>query len=280
MQKRVLSIQDISCYGRCSQTIALPVLSAAGVECAILPTALLSTHTGGYAGFTKLNLTDEMRKILAHWRQLGLQFDAIYSGYLCSNEQMGIISEAIEWLLAPNGLVLVDPVMGDGGKLYTGFDDDFVRSMRNFAKQANIITPNITEATFLADITIEENYSMEFVRNLAIKLHQMTCKAVIITGVVLDGKIGVYGITADGKELCKMGTHQNAHIPGTGDAFASAMLSGIMQDLCTQEAAYRAMDFVHSATSNTTGRTDSSILKNTLSLHFESSLHIMMGESR
>jgi len=279
MQKRVLSIQDISCFGRCSQTIALPVLSAAGVECAILPTALLSTHTGGYAGFTKLDLTDEMRKILAHWRQLGLKFDAIYSGYLCSVEQMGLIAEAIEYLLAPDGVVLIDPVMGDGGKLYSGFDHDFVPKMRDFAKRADIITPNITEAALLADVALLNDYDMDFVRNLAAKLQQMTEKTVIITGVVLDNSIGIFGITANGKELCKFEAYQNTHIPGTGDAFASATLAAIMKGLSAQDAAYRAVDFAQSSIYDTIAANDIA-MQSPLGLRFEPSLHMIMGEKR
>ena len=149
MPKRILAINDISCVGRCSLTVALPVISAAGVECSVLPTAVLSTHTGGFDGFTFRDLTDDIAPVTEHWARLGLTFDAVYTGYLGSIRQIGLILDASEHFVRPGVPLIVDPVMGDAGRLYANFDSDFVAAMRTLCARADIITPNLTEASFL-----------------------------------------------------------------------------------------------------------------------------------
>ncbi|MDE6303024.1 MAG: bifunctional hydroxymethylpyrimidine kinase/phosphomethylpyrimidine kinase, partial [Clostridia bacterium] len=149
MYKRVLTIQDISCLGQCSLTVALPVISACGVEACVLPSALLSTHTMGFEGYTCLDLSDEMTKVLAHWDRHNVKFDAIYTGYLADLRQIDIVRSAFRSGLAEGGLKIVDPVMGDYGKLYPAFDKEFVNAMRALCSEADIILPNITEACLL-----------------------------------------------------------------------------------------------------------------------------------
>ena len=142
--KKILTIQDISCVGQCSLTVALHIISACGVECAILPSAVLSTHTGGFTGFTFRDLTEDMPDIRKHWENENIKFDLIYTGYLGSVKQMDYVSEIMDKLLISDGLRIVDPAMADNGMLYTGFDMDFVRSMAELCKKADIILPNIT----------------------------------------------------------------------------------------------------------------------------------------
>ena len=147
---RVLAINDISCVGKCSLTVALPVISACGVTCDVLPTALLSTHTGGFDGYTFLDLSDEIPRILTHWEGLGLTFDFIYSGYLGNISQIETVLAVKRKFLKPNGKFIVDPVMGDGGKLYAHFDYHFVEKMRSLCDEADFILPNVTEACLLS----------------------------------------------------------------------------------------------------------------------------------
>lgn len=155
MQKRILSVQDISCFGKCSTTAALPILSALGHECVVLPTALLSTHTGGFRHYTFLDLTDEMRKILAHWRELSIRFDAVQTGYFAAPAQMAMVREFLE---GRELLRFIDPVLGDGGALYSIYDDAVVEAMRAFCRGADVITPNVTEAALLTGIPYDGDH--------------------------------------------------------------------------------------------------------------------------
>jgi hydroxymethylpyrimidine/phosphomethylpyrimidine kinase len=156
MSKKILTIQDISCYGNCSITVALPILARYGIETAILPSAILSTHTAGFKDFTFLDLTDEMPKIIDHWKKEGIEFDAIYTGYIGNPKQFGIILDAKAKLLKEGGLFIVDPAMADHGKLYPGFDEETIIGMRELVSVADYIIPNITEACFLTRNDFEE----------------------------------------------------------------------------------------------------------------------------
>ena len=147
-QKRIAAIHDISCVGRCSLTVALPILSAAGYETSVLPTAVLSTHTGGFTGFTYRDLTEDISPIAAHWQSLGLHFDALYSGFLGSYAQIGLISGLIDTFKKSDTLVMVDPVMADDGKYYSVYSPDMAAGMKKLCAKADIITPNLTEAAF------------------------------------------------------------------------------------------------------------------------------------
>ena len=150
-QKRVAAIHDLSGFGKCSLTVALPILSAAGIEAAALPTAILSTHTGGISGYTYRDLTNDMRPIMKHWKSLDLKFDAIYTGFLGSFEQQEIVKEFFDMFRRDDNLILVDPVMGDNGELYTIFTREFAAGMRSLCEKADIIVPNLTEAALLLD---------------------------------------------------------------------------------------------------------------------------------
>ena len=176
---RVLAINDISCVGKCSLTVAQPIISACGITCDVLPTALLSTHTGGFDGYTFRDLTEDIPAILAHWKTLELKFDIIYSGYLGSIKQIQLVLSIIDDFLAENGKVIVDPVMGDNGRLYAGFTLEYIAEMRLLCKRADYILPNLTEAYYLADIPDFLSVSpAELIRSLT-----HLCKSPVVTGV-------------------------------------------------------------------------------------------------
>ena len=161
--KRILTIQDISCFGKCSITIALPVISAMGVETTILPTAVLSTHTM-FKGFTVKDLTDQLRPITAHWKAEGIHFDAIYTGYLGSAEEIEISREIFRTFREDGTLVFIDPVMADNGKMYPAFDENYARLNAGLCAEADIIVPNITEACFMTDTEYKEVYDEAYIK--------------------------------------------------------------------------------------------------------------------
>ena len=164
--KRVLTIQDISCVGQCSMTVALPILSACGHETAILPSAVLSTHTAGFTGYTVRDLAADMPGINAHWQQAGITFDAVYTGYLGSAEQVDYVLDIIRGCLKKDGLTFIDPAMADYGKLYPGFDDNYVQAMKKLSQKADYILPNITEACLLTGIAYQETYDKPYIDTL------------------------------------------------------------------------------------------------------------------
>lgn len=249
--KRVLSIQDISCFGQCSLTVAMPVISACGVETCILPSALLSTHTMGFEGYTCLDLTEEMDKILAHWDRMDINFDAVYTGYLADARQMDIVRKAFDMRLREGGLRIVDTVMGDYGKLYPAFDDKFVCEMRTLVKDADIILPNITEASLLTDMPYQETYGESYIRTLLEKLVGLGAKKVVLTGVGYTSDttgVAVY----DGKDIFyyrHKKIARNCH--GTGDLFASAFTGALMHGNSAEKAAQIAADFIVACIENT-----------------------------
>ena len=187
MQKKVLAINDISCVGRCSLTVALPIISSVGVECSILPTAILSTHTGGFTNYTFCDFTDHMLPIAAHWKSLDVKFDAIYTGFLGSFEQVDVVKEIVGKFKNENNLVVVDPAMADNGKMYAIFDLAFANKMKELCYGADVLCPNITEACFLTDTPYESApHSKEFIQTLIDKLRTLNIKAVVLTGVNFD----------------------------------------------------------------------------------------------
>ena len=162
MAKKILTIQDISCYGQCSITVALPILSAWGYETAILPSAVLSTHTSGFKNFTVHDLSNEIPKIINHWKQEGLKYDVLYAGYLGEEQHIDLVIQIKNELLNKDGFFVLDPVMGDNGKLYPAFDDNYVKALKRLLKEADIILPNLTEACFLTDSKYLENYDEKY----------------------------------------------------------------------------------------------------------------------
>lgn len=237
--KRVLSIQDISCMGKCSQTVALPVISAMGIETVILPTAVLSAHTA-FDGFTFKDLTDEMPKIINHWESMDIKFDAIYTGYLGSAKQVEIVANLFEKY--NDALIVVDPVMGDNGTLYTGFDAEFAERMKILCKNADVILPNITEAAYLTGEKYIENGGKEYVYGLAEKLCKLGAKNIVVTGVSEEKKVGA--LLCDGTEKFEYFTDKiNKRFHGTGDVFAAAFCGAAVLGKNYKDAVKCAADF-------------------------------------
>ena len=241
---RVLAINDISCVGRCSLTVTLPIISACGVECNVLPTAFLSTHTGGFEGYTFRDLTGDIPDILKHWKSLNLQFDFIYSGYLGSAEQIDLVLQIKEQFLAPNGTFIVDPVMGDNGTLYAGFTDGFVNKMSTLCKQADYILPNVTEACYLADVPYPLTPQTAV---LVLEKLRSLCPRPIVTGVASDNGIAVY--YTDEKGEARVLSHENVQgfFCGSGDVFASAFVGALARGKSEGVAIELASDFVFNA---------------------------------
>lgn len=242
--KRILTIQDISGVGQCSLTVALPVISACGVETCVLPTAVLSTHTGGFKGFTFRDLTEDIPAIHKHWQSEGITFDAIYTGYLGSAKQVQYVYDILSTMGNENSVNIVDPAMADSGKLYTGFDMDFVNAMKKLIPAADYLLPNITEACFLTDTPYTENPDEALIKEILVKLHAMGAKNVILTGESFTkGKTGA--IIYDGKEFQSYEHEKLSHsCHGTGDIYASAFTGALMNGKAPLESAAIAADFV------------------------------------
>lgn len=235
---RVLAINDISCVGKCSLSVTLPIVSACGVTCDVLPTALLSTHTGGFEGYTYLDLTDNIKSVLAHWRTLGLRFDILYSGYLGSIAQIDLVADIKREFLKPDGKFVVDPVMGDGGKLYAGFSSAYVVKMRELCKLADYILPNVTEACYLADIPYTETVPVETLMTAL----QTLCPMPIVTGVFESGTISVK-YAQNGNTYHYDTPMVEGFFHGAGDVFASAFVGAIAVGETESRAVKLASDF-------------------------------------
>ena len=242
--KRILTIQDISCVGQCSLTVALPVISACGVEASVLPTAVLSTHTGGFTGFTFRDLTGDITAIQEHWKKENIDFDAIYTGYLGSTEQVALVSDILDTMGNENSVNIIDPAMADGGKLYYGFDEEFVSAMRTLIPKADYFLPNITEACFLTGTPFEERHDREFCEMLIKKLYEMGAKNVILTGESFtEGMTGF--ILYNGEEMRDYPHERIARgCHGTGDIYASAFTGALMNGKDAYGSAKVAADFV------------------------------------
>jgi len=250
--KRILVVQDISCVGQCSLTVALPILSACGMETAILPSAVLSTHTAaGFHGFTFRDLTDDIPAILAHWQKEGITFDALYTGYLGSTRQVEMVETIMDTLIVPGGVKIVDPAMADNGKLYVGFDDEYVAAMRRLCARADIILPNITEAAMLTGLPYSEEQSEDYIAALLTGLAGISSAAVVLTGVSYEpGDIGAMSVK-DG-EAHYYGRHRIPQMfHGTGDVYASAFTGAYLRGHSLHSAAAVAVDFTLAAIKNT-----------------------------
>ncbi len=242
--KRVLSIQDISCLGKCSTTIALPIISAMGVETTILPTAILSTHTM-FEGFTVKDLTSELAPICEHWKKEGVHFDAIYTGYLGTVEQMDIVKKIFADFADENTIKFVDPVMADHGKLYPAFDEAYAKENAKFCGVADVIVPNLTEACFMTDTEYREDYDEAYVQALLHKLADLGAKIVVLTGIGLsEGANGVYGLdTTTGEYFTYQNENVGASYHGTGDVFSSVSVGALMRGLSLRDAFALAADY-------------------------------------
>lgn len=241
--KRIASIQDFSCIGSCSQTIALPVLSAMGVECAALPTALLSAHTA-FDGFVSLDLTPQLPAIMAHWRAMHLRFDAVYTGYLASAEQVGLVGALLDGMDERPALTLIDPVMGDNGALYAGFSDAFPQTMRALCGRADVLTPNVTEACLLTGTAYSPVQDAAQTQRLLERLLELGCRAAVLTGLRVDGDMAVAALQRDGTGTLVRTSYIPEVFHGTGDLFASTCAGALVQGAPLERAVRLAADYV------------------------------------
>ncbi len=243
--KKVVTIQDISCFGKCSLTVALPIISAMGIETAVIPTAVLSTHTGGFEGYTFHDLSEDISDISAHWKSLGLKFDAIYTGYLGSASQVKIMSDFFDNFGSDNNFIVVDPVLGDHGRLYAGFTDEFVVQMRHLCSKADYIMPNMTEASFLLGIPYHDADNEEYVKDVLKKLSELGCRVPVLTGVRFGECEGAAAYNAEtGEFYFSFGKHVERQLHGTGDIFASVFTGAVALGKSVQQALDIAVKYI------------------------------------
>ncbi len=254
--KRILSIQDVSCVGQCSMTVALPILSACGIETAILPSAVLSTHTAGFTGFTVRDLADDMPRVNEHWVKEGIKFDAVYTGYLGSKKQIDYVLNICKTTLNEKGLFIVDPAMADNGKLYYGFDMEYVNENKKLVKKCDYLLPNITEACFLTGIEYKEVYDREYIDNLVLALVALGAKNVVLTGVSFkEGRTGIM-VYENGKYSYYEHEKRPKSCHGTGDIYSSAFVGALLNGKSAIESAKIAGDYVVKCIKATEGDSD------------------------
>ena len=244
--KRIVTVQDISCVGKCSLTVALPILSACGLETAILPSAVLSNHTGGFKSWTFRDLTEDISTITDHWLEEKVVFDGIGTGYLGSFRQIELVEKIFADFYHEGMLRFVDPAMGDNGKLYVGFDEAFAKRMGQLCGKADIIVPNLTEAAFmLGEKYLDGNYSADDIKSLLKRLCALGCPVAALTGVSLEpGKCGVMAYDSRNGEYCE---YYSEKLPvsfhGTGDVFSSACFAALMRGQSLEKALRTAVEF-------------------------------------
>ena len=253
--KRIITIQDISCVGKCSLTVALPIISAMGVEACVLPTAVLSTHTA-FQGFTFRDLTSDISPICKHWQDEKFHFDAIYTGYLGSFEQLNLMHNLIDDFGSTDTLTIVDPCMADNGNLYHGFTQDFAFAMAKLCSKANVIVPNLTEASFMLGIPYQSTgYDIEYIKKILKDLAALGCQKVVLKGIEfaenqeeLKGIVGKIGVAAYDSQTQKFSWYFHKKMPqnfhGTGDIFASVLTGALMKNIPLEKAFAIAADFV------------------------------------
>lgn len=242
--KRILTVQDVSCVGKCSLAVALPVISAMGVEACPLPTALLSNHTA-FPEFTMKDLTDQIAPITAALSGQGITFDGIYTGYLSSVEQIMEVEKLFTDLKKEHTLIVVDPAMGDNGELYSDLDVICAKYMSRLCGRADVILPNVTEACYLTGIPYKENYDKDYIKTLMKETAKLGAGFVVMTGITLDeGRIGVACLDCgSGKYFTYQTEKVGTGSPGTGDVFASTFMGGMMRGLSMEKAVKLAADF-------------------------------------
>ena len=250
--KRVVTVQDVSCVGKCSLTVALPIISAAGVECAVVPTAVLSTHTA-FPKFTFCDLTDEIEPIANTWKELDITFDAIYTGYLGSHRQLSLVGKLIDDFKESGTLVVIDPVMADNGVLYKGFTPEFAAAMAKLCAKADLIVPNLTEASFMLGIEYKTEYDCEYILRICRGLRDIGIKNVLLTGVSFEpAKLGIAFYQS---ETDTVQYHFEDKIPvamhGTGDVFASVFSGALLGGVAPFDAGIEAARFVVRSIMNT-----------------------------
>ena len=246
-QKRVAAIHDISGFGKCSLTVALPVISAAGIETSVMPTAVLSTHTGGFTGYTYRDLTQDLLPFATHWQENAFHFDAIYSGFLGSNEQIHIVGKIFDMISAEDTIKIVDPAMADNGKMYVIFNKEFALNMAELCKKADIIVPNFTEAAFmLGEDYVKPPYTKEYVEGLCRRLSEKCDCNVVLTGVCFDEKslgAAAYDKNTGIIEYALTDRIEGAY-HGTGDVFASVLTAAIVKGKSMKDSITLAAEYV------------------------------------
>ena len=241
--KRVLTIQDISCVGQCSLTVALPIISACGLETCVLPSAVLSTHTAGFSGYTFRDLTEDMPAIKEHWKKENISFDAIYTGYLGSTEQIAHVAAIFDECSKADTVKIMDPAMADNGRLYPGFDEAFVDAMKTLCGKADYVLPNITEACFLTGLEYKTAYDRAYIDALIDGLTALGCKNIVLTGVSYrEGKTGIV-VYENGQYTYYEHNLLPNSCHGTGDVYASAFTGAFVRGHSAYKAAVIAANY-------------------------------------
>ena len=251
---RVAAIHDMSGFGRCSLTVAIPILSTMGIQCCPLPTAFLSTHTGGFEGFTFLDMTDELPKVAAHWKSLGLGFQAVYSGFLGSERQIAIVEDFLREFRDPDTVAVIDPVMGDHGAVYQTYTPAMCAGMARLAELADVITPNLTEAALLlgipyGELPVGEAGCREIVERLSLDGRRSVVLTGASTAPELTGAMCFDARTGRTEAVQTRRVPQEFH--GTGDVFASVLTGALVQGATLPDAARQAVDFVRACAERT-----------------------------
>ena len=243
--KRIAAVHDLSGLGKCSLTVALPVISATGVECACIPTALLSTHTGEFTGWTLRDLSNEMLPIAQHWKSTGAQFDGVYTGYLANPSQANTLEMVIDVISGPDTMLIVDPVMADNGKLYPAFDEAYAKENTRLCSKADLIVPNLTEASFMTGLPYKTEYDRSYIMDMLKALSQLGPKYVVLTGVSFQpDKIGVMGLDSETGETFEYYTDRvPTSYHGTGDIFSSTVVGALVRGKSLPEAFKIACDY-------------------------------------
>jgi len=247
-QKRALAIHDISCVGRCSLTVALPIISAAGVDTGVLPTSILSTHTGGFEGYTFRDLTEDLIPIANHWKSLKLRFDALYSGFLGSFEQIDLVAQIFDDFRTQDTLIMVDPVMADNGVLYSIYSPEMAKGMAKLCAKADIVVPNLTEAAFILDEPYRgEKLTPAEVGEIVKKLVALGPKQAVLTGIAFaEGRLGAVCYDKEQGEMSYFdGELIEGYYHGTGDVFGSALLGGLLSGMSLERATKLAVDYTN-----------------------------------
>ena len=243
-QKRIMTIQDLSCFGKCSLTVAHPIMSAMGLEVCPIPTAVLSTHTGGFTGWTFRDLAADLPAIAAHWKSQGLTFDGAVTGYLGSGEMIGMVSDYFR--LFPGMVKVVDPVFADNGKLYAGFDEAYAAGMTRLCAQADVIVPNLTEAAYmLGEPYVASGYDEAYIHGVLRRLAALGCGTAVVTGVTYDpaqqGAVAYNAATGEFFQYFRENIDASFH--GTGDVFTSALAGAVVLGRSLPDALRIAVDY-------------------------------------
>lgn len=242
--KRVLSVQDISCLGQCSMTVALPILSACGLETCVLPTMVLSTHTGGLGEPVRRDLTEDIPLVADHWLQQGIDFDCISVGYLGKARQAYLVADLAQKLLSCDGILVVDPAMADHGTLYSGIEADCVEAVKHLCRQADVIMPNLTEACLLAAFPYSGDWTQDRISALLNALEDQYGGTIVLTGVSLAPEDTGFALRCGGKDRFYLRSRVGKAYHGTGDMFSSVLTGAMMQGRDVYDAAVLAAEFV------------------------------------